>query len=375
VTGLVNYNKLIQEFGCEEIAPALLSRIESLSKVPLHPFLKRGIFYSHKDLDTVLEEYEQGRPFYLYTGRGPSSASMHLGHLLPFLFTKYLQDAFNVPLVIQMTDDEKYLFRDMDLPQIRHNLIENCKDIIACGFDVKKTFIFSNFDYMGSLYPNVVKIQRHVTNNQVRGLFGVTMSDNIGRTAFPAIQAAPSFQSSFPVVFKHSKTNRRCLIPMGIDQDPYFRMTRDIADKINELKPALLHSKFFPPLQGMGKMSASVKESAIFLTDTQQEIKAKILKTFSGGKYTKEEHRRLGADLSVDVAYNYLSFFLEDDKEMNEITTKYGSGEMLTIKVKKRCIKILTDIVKKHQQARSNVTNAVVQEFMSVRPLELDCLP
>lgn len=51
---------------------------------------------------------------------------------------------------------------------------ENCKDIIACGFDVEKTFIFSNFDYMGTLYPNVVKIQKLITNNQVRGIFGVT---------------------------------------------------------------------------------------------------------------------------------------------------------------------------------------------------------
>jgi tryptophanyl-tRNA synthetase len=65
--------------------------------------------------------------------------------------------------------------------------MENCKDIIACGFDIKKTFIFSNFQYIGSLYPNIVRIQRLVTNNQVAGIFGVTGSDNIGRTSFPGI--------------------------------------------------------------------------------------------------------------------------------------------------------------------------------------------
>ena len=43
---------------------------------------------------------------------------MHLGHLVPFLFTKYLQDAFNVPLVVQMTDDEKYLFKDLTLQEL-----------------------------------------------------------------------------------------------------------------------------------------------------------------------------------------------------------------------------------------------------------------
>jgi tryptophanyl-tRNA synthetase len=50
-----------------------------------------------------LDDFEKEKPFYLYTGRGPSSESMHLGHLIPFLFTKYLQDAFGVPLVIQLT--------------------------------------------------------------------------------------------------------------------------------------------------------------------------------------------------------------------------------------------------------------------------------
>lgn len=54
---------------------------------------------------------EKGEPFYIYTGRGPSSESLHLGHMVPFLFTKWLQEAFDVPLVIELTDDEKFLFK------------------------------------------------------------------------------------------------------------------------------------------------------------------------------------------------------------------------------------------------------------------------
>jgi tryptophanyl-tRNA synthetase len=49
----------------------------------------------------ILDLFEQKKPFFLYTGRGPSSGSLHLGHLIPFMFTKYLQDAFDVPLVVQ----------------------------------------------------------------------------------------------------------------------------------------------------------------------------------------------------------------------------------------------------------------------------------
>ena len=43
--------------------------------------------------------------------QGPSSEALHLGHLVPFVFTKWLQDAFKAPLVIQLTDDEKTLWR------------------------------------------------------------------------------------------------------------------------------------------------------------------------------------------------------------------------------------------------------------------------
>ncbi len=88
---------------------------------------------------------EKGKPFYLYTGRGPSSGAMHIGHLLPFLFTKWLQDTFDVPLVIQLTDDEKFLWKDLGLEESKRLAVENAKEIIALGFDVEKTFIFSDF--------------------------------------------------------------------------------------------------------------------------------------------------------------------------------------------------------------------------------------
>ena len=40
---------------------------------------------------------------------------------------------------------------------------------------------------------------------------------------------------------------------------------------------------------------------------------------FSGGQETEEEHRRLGGNPDVDVAYQYLTFFLEDDEELERL--------------------------------------------------------
>ena len=44
---------------------------------------------SRRDMHLILDAVEKGSPFFLYTGRGPSSEAMHLGHLIPFLFTKW----------------------------------------------------------------------------------------------------------------------------------------------------------------------------------------------------------------------------------------------------------------------------------------------
>ncbi len=117
-----------------------------------------------------------------------------------------------------MTDDEKFLFKDMSLEESKRLTIENAKDIISLGFDVNKTFIFSDFGHVGGkFYENMVDVMKHVTFNQVRGIFGFDGSSNIGKIMFPAVQATPAFSSSFPFIFG-DKADVACLIPCAIDQ-------------------------------------------------------------------------------------------------------------------------------------------------------------
>ena len=220
------------------------------------------------------------------------------------MFCKYLQDIFNVPLVIQITDDKKFLYKDKDLDKYRGFALSNIKDIIAIGFDKSKTFIFRNSDYIHYLYPNVLKIQKSITLNKIYGAFGFKNTDNIGKIAFPAVQAAPAFSTSFPHLFDPTKSIP-CLIPCAIDQDPYFRITRDVTKRLNHPKPCLIHSKFISALQGKtSKMSSSLDHTAIFMTDTPNQIRNKINKhAFSGGASTLEDQRKYGADPDVDIAY------------------------------------------------------------------------
>lgn len=368
VKGTINYAKLVEDFGSSLISPELLARFERVTGRRAHPWLRRGYFYSHREFDDILTAYEKGEKFYLYTGRGPSSDSLHVGHLVPFMFTKWLQEVFDVPLVIQITGDEKMLFRDVSMEDIKRFTLENVKDIIAVGFDITKTFIFDDFDYVGTMYPNIVRIQKLITLSTLRSTFGFESSYNIGQWAFAPVQAAPSFSSSFPHIFPPAE-KIRCLIPCAIDQDPYFRLTREVAPRMHELKPALIHSKFFPSLQGEGKMSASDRDSAIYLSDSPEEIIRKIGDALSGGGDTAELHKLHGANLDLDIPYKYLCFVLDDDQELEHIAREYGAGRMMTGQVKQRLCKILIEMTLRHQKARAALTEDLVRVFMTPRPL------
>jgi len=345
--------------------------LERITGQKCHHWIRRGLFFSHRSLNDILDAVENGEPFYLYTGRGPSSEALHLGHMVPFLFTKWLQDVFNVPLVIQMTDDEKFLCKDLTLETCNFLAHENAKDIIACGFDEKKTFIFSDLEYIQYLYPTVLEIEKKVTAKKVCKIFGFDQSQNIGMYSFPAIQAAPSFSNCFPMIFGKD-SNHHCLIPCAIDQDPFFRMTRSIAPKLGLKKPAVIHSKFFPALQGpKTKMSASIESSAIFMTDNEKQLKEKINKyAFSGGKDTVEEHRKHGGNPDIDVSYQYLTFFEENDEKLQSYHDDYKSGKLLSGDIKKILFETLSPLIKNHQIARAKVTNEIVNRFMKPRPLD-----
>ena len=353
-------DQLIIEFGAERIDDEIIRLLDQVieqrgltrDRDKYLFYFTRGIFFSHRDLKDLLTQYLKGETFYLYTGRGPSSPSMHIGHLIPFRMTQLLQELFDVQVVIQLTDDEKFFAHEGKLSlETFHEYAEaNQRDIMACGFNPDKTFVFINTEYMYRLYPVVVQIQKRINVNQIRAIFGYDQSASIGKVAFPAIQAAPAFSSCFPQLFTKPT---RCLIPCATDQDPYFRMTRDIAVQMGFPKPALLHAQFLPSLQGINsKMSSTQPDSVIFLNDPDKVIDKKIKKAVSGGGDTLDLHRQHGANLAVDIPIQYLRFFLTDEAQYQSIRQSYKAGVMTTGEVKKLTIATIQAVVHAHQQAR-----------------------
>ncbi len=349
VVGDVDYDKLIKQFGTEPINDDLLKRIKKHTG-ELHPMLERKVFFSHRDLNWLLDEYEKGNKFFLYTGRAPSGP-VHLGHLVPWRFTKWLQDKFKAELWFQIPDEEKFLFNEnMTMEDSDKWTSDNLLDIIAVGFDPKRTHFLRDTQHANIMYREACKIAKKITFSTVKAAFGFTPQNNIGSIFYTSMQAVPAVLPS-----ALAGKNIPCLIPLAIDQDPHFRVARDVYPKLGYYKPAIIHARFLPPLQGSsGKMSSSEESTAIFTTDTPEQVKKKINKyAFSGGQATIEEHRKKGGNPDVDVSFQYLRMFFEpDDKKLKKIYEDYKSGKMLTGELKQILIDKINDFLKTHQKAR-----------------------
>lgn len=348
VSDNVDYDRIVSQFGVERISDDLRKRIEKITGKSF--MLDRNIFFAHRDLKWLLDEYDKGNKFFLYTGRSPSGP-IHLGHLLCWEFTKFLQDAFDVELWFQFPDEEKFLFKkDLTLEDTKKYLEENMLDVIALGFNPKKTHFIIDTKHADLLYPEACKVAKKITFSMVKSSFGLDDSSNLGQIFYTSMQAVPAY---LPSVLKGKKIP--CLIPHAIDQDPHFRLTRDILPKLGHYKPASIQCSFLPPLTGSsGKMSSSKDDTAIYTTDSEKEVERKIKKyAFSGGRDTLEEHRRHGGNPEIDVSFQYLRYMFEpDDKKLREIHNSYKSGAMTSGELKKITIDKINAYLKEHQKKR-----------------------
>ena len=361
VSGEIDYDRLIREFGVKPLDDKILKRIEKRTG-ELHYFLKRKIFFAHTYFDTILNEAEKGHKFYLYTGRAPSGP-VHLGHLIPWIFCKWLQDKFGANLLFQIPDEEKFLFNeDLTFEDTKKWAYDNILDIIAVGFGPKKTKIFLDTEYANVMYRHACRVARKITFSTVKSTFGFDDSNNIGEIFYTSMQTVPAF---LPSIMENKPT--RCLIPCAIDQQPHFFLTNDVAPKLGYPKTATILCRFLPGLQGMhkeGKMSSSIEKTTIFTTDKPEQVREKINKyAFSGGKETVEQHRKEGGNPDIDVSYQYLTYFLEDSKKLKQAYDDYKSGRMLTGELKKITIDAINSFLKGHQAERERARNDI-DKFM-----------
>ncbi|MCS5534920.1 MAG: tryptophan--tRNA ligase [Candidatus Poseidoniales archaeon] len=130
------------------------------------------------------------------------------------------------------------------------------------------------------------------------------------------------------------------------------------------LQPSSTYHRFAIGMTG-GKMSSTMPETTIFLNEDSKEMEKKFKRSFSGGQSTVEEHRRLGGNPEIDVAFQYLKFFFEeDDAALEEVRRAYVAGDLLSGELKmmtiEKAAEWLTDLAEMREQ------NAhLVDEFLA----------
>jgi len=338
VEGDVDYERLVSLFGVDKITPEMIKKFKNPPTM-----LRRGYFYAHRDFDKILAKPK----FAIVSGRGPSGP-LTIGHLAVFKAVKQLQDETGCFVFIPLSDDEKSLYKNITLEKAREYALDNLKDLIAVGFDLKNTeFLIDSKQMNQDLYNLSIKCARRMTGSMIKDALGFTDSNNVGSIFYPAMQAAhilyPTYKYKLPV-----------MVIVAIDQDVMIRLTRDVAPKLGMEKPADLLMKFLPSIKQGGKMSASDPESAIYVTDTPEDACRKIKKkAFSGGRNTPEEQRQLGGQPDICKVYELYKFgLLENDKELADRRKLCTSGKLLCGECKNFACEKMTAFLKEHQKKR-----------------------
>ncbi|WP_410764518.1 tryptophan--tRNA ligase [Haloferax sp. DFSO60] len=346
VEGDIDYDRLLETFGADALTPEQKARFPT----PTHPLVRRDVFYAERDVDPFLDAANDGLRHSIVTGRGPSGP-MHIGHVFPFYFAKYLQDQTDALVYIPFSDDEKYFLKDKPIAEVSDYTRENLLDVLAVGFDPEKTRIVIDTADADVVYPLATAFGKEVTQSTVDATYGEP--ENIGLSFYPAVQATHLLLPQL-VEGRHPT-----LVPIAVDQDPHVRVCRDIAAKqrYDVNKPGALLSKFLPSLAGPGKMSSSADAPSILLSDDRETVFEKIrTHAFSGGQTSLDAHREQGGNPEIDVSYLFLYYFFEEsDERVERLAREYRDGELLSGELKEIAAEKIADFLDTHHARREQL--------------------
>uniref|UniRef100_A0A1I8Q102 Tryptophanyl-tRNA synthetase n=1 Tax=Stomoxys calcitrans TaxID=35570 RepID=A0A1I8Q102_STOCA len=271
----------------------LMKHLEEIKERPAHYLIQRKIYLTTCELDKLLTLKKNGEKFYAVMSHLPKLESLQLCHWVLFAIIGYLQDAIDMPLIIQTFNERSQFWNDL-------------KGVIAMGLDVNKTFIYkyNDFSFMGQDFDQkIIRVEKCVTFNSV--------------------------------------SSQYLLMPCAVDHDPYFRMFRNKAPLYGLPECGKINSAFLPPL-----LDTSVENSAIFLTDTSNQIADKITKYYNSKKQD--------GVTDSDILYPFLLCFIKGDLERSQ-------------DLKTKVIQTVTDVVEQYQSARELVDDKILHQLMEKR--------
>jgi len=420
VADIKDYARLFTEFGITPFKE-LLNRIEDP-----HLYMRRGIIVGHRGYEEVLRAMNGRSKFAVMSGFMPSGR-IHLGG-------KMVMD--EIIWHQRMGGDAFACIADMESHSVRGTSWKECKEIglneyilslVALGFDVEKGHIYFQSENK-NLRDLAFELGREVNFSEISAIYGFSGDVNISHMISVVMQNADILQ---PQLLEYGGP-KPAVIPVGVDQDPHIRLTRDIASRMRmfrvekkwddkkkrirvDIKPTYLERGalgelqkrveelqgvlsvvehkyhvdielldklfvqvvekivrdveikyggygFFLPaatyhrfMQGLtgGKMSSSIPESYIALTEPPEEAARKVKRAKTGGRVTVEEQKKHGGLPEQCTVYDLLmSHLIEEDDHVKEIFEECKNGKRMCNACKSQAAELMFSFIKHHQEER-----------------------
>lgn len=290
----------------------------------------------------------------ILTGDRPTGR-LHIGHYVGSLRERVrLQNSGEFDDIYIMIADAQALTDNAEHPEkVRNNIIEVALDYLACGIDPEKSSIFiqssvPELTELSFYYMNLVTLSRLQRNPTVKSeikMRDFEMSIPVGFLTYPISQAADitAFEST--------------TVPAGEDQEPMIEQCKEIVRKFNSIygdtlvEPEILLPQNkqccrLPGTDGKAKMSKSLG-NCIYLSDTPDEIKTKVMSMFTDPDHLriedpgKVEGNTVFAYLDAFATDDHFAEFLPDYKNLDELKDHYRRGGLGDVKIKKFLIKVL----------------------------------
>ena len=318
----VDYDKLINQFGIEKISD-ILDEIKDPQRL-----MKRGVVFGHREFKEINDLINKKEDFAVVTGMMPSG-QMHIGHKMVVDQLIWYQQK-GAMLSLPIADLESYAARDMSFERGKQIAVEEyLTNWIALGLDLERDNVNVYLQSQNkSLFDLEFKASRKTNFSQLHAIYGFDNSTNIAHVQAPLMQVADIL---LPQIEEFGGP-KKVVVPVGVDQDPHIRLTRDIAHRLNEelgfLQPASTYHRFLTGLT-VDKMSSSKQNTEIYLNETPEVAAKKVKTAKTGGRESLKEQEELGGEVDKCVIYEMLVYHLiDDDKELEKIREECLDGKL-----------------------------------------------
>jgi len=283
--------------------------IEKRLNTKLHCWFKRDLL-NYDDLHKYITDYMSGNNAYIYLNV-KIEENMTLNNALLFTFASYLQELLDIVVIINMDDINTYLESNISMDSCYLGGFNFATDIISCGFNPNKTYIYSHLDNMNrKMYRNAIELVK-ITN----------------KSFIDCVSMLPMYNFTYAKIF-----DNRVMHCFNVSTEYQTIIQGEIINLISEkkewLKPLFL------------TMNIDKDICNINMKMNYDQIKEHIL------------------NLNIDQCFTFLKYLLENDEEYKLILYEKDID-----KAQKCLINILTQFINDHKEKKKHVDRKILMYY------------